>query len=224
MNIQNLFNQFMGQQQPSSDSKSGGINGVGGLAGGAAAGGAMALLIGNKKARKFAGKAATYGGAAVLGGLAFNALRNWQQNSSQNQSQESQSRSGLMNEPPTHLPQALQMTLVKTMISAAHADGHIDETEQSRIFAAMEEMNMDERSKDVVRDLIRYPESPETIARGVATIEQKTEVYLMACFTIDVDTPEERTYLSRLSKALELPVDLTKQLEQQANELAMQAA
>ena len=48
-----------------------------GLAGGAMTGGVMALLLGNKSARKFAGTAATFGGAALLGGLAYKAYKNW---------------------------------------------------------------------------------------------------------------------------------------------------
>ena len=91
MNIQNLLNQFIGSSNATLSSNhetqgtgdtlsklSGSI--PGGLAGGAAAGGIMALLVGNKSARKFAGKAATYGGAAVLGGLAYKAFQSWQQN------------------------------------------------------------------------------------------------------------------------------------------------
>jgi len=34
------------------------------------------LLLGNKSAREIAGKAASYGGAAVLGGLAYKAFQN----------------------------------------------------------------------------------------------------------------------------------------------------
>src|SRR5210317_740511 len=90
MNPQNMLNQFLGQSnqgsQPSTAPQglAGGIGNLaskipGGLLGGAAAGGVMALLVGNKSARKFVGKAATYGGAAVLGGLALKAYENWQQ-------------------------------------------------------------------------------------------------------------------------------------------------
>ena len=59
---------------------SGGGGGIGrsfpgGIGGAAAAGGLAGLLLGSKKGRKFAGKAAKYGGMAVLGALAYNA---WQ--------------------------------------------------------------------------------------------------------------------------------------------------
>jgi uncharacterized membrane protein YebE (DUF533 family) len=38
----------------------------------------MGLLLGNKKARKYGGKALTYGGLAALGVLAYKAYGNWQ--------------------------------------------------------------------------------------------------------------------------------------------------
>lgn len=215
MNVQNLFNQFVGQPNTSPGKPSN----LGGFAGGAAAGGLMALLVGNKKARKFAGKAATYGGAAVLGGLAFNALRNWQQNN-QSAAQPQASQEQI----PTQLSSDFELTLVKTMISAANADGHIDESEQSRIFAALEELKVSESVKSMIIDLVRYPESPEVLARDAKGLEQSSELYLMACFTIDIDTPEERTYLKRLANALSLPEDLTLQLQQQADELVLNAA
>ena len=89
MSIQNLLNQFIGPSNTAqlSNFTAPGFSGrlskytnnlPGGLMGGAAAGGIMALLVSNKSARKFAGTAASYGGAAILGGLAYKALKNWQ--------------------------------------------------------------------------------------------------------------------------------------------------
>ena len=93
MNLQSLLNQFLGANSnaTSADNIPQGAgdtlnkiseNIPGGLVGGAAAGGLMALLIGNKSARKMAKTVAGYGGAAVLGGLAYKAYQNWQQNNS----------------------------------------------------------------------------------------------------------------------------------------------
>lgn len=46
------------------------------------AGGVLGLLFGDKRVRKFGGKALAYGGAAALGALAFRAYSNWQQQQS----------------------------------------------------------------------------------------------------------------------------------------------
>ena len=230
MNVQSLLNQFVGThsaESPTSSSQSQ----FGGFAGGAAAGGVMALLVGNKKARKFAGKAATVGGAAVLGGLAYSALRNWQHNKQYKQTgatsnfgAETARLKTTTLDSHAQFSRSFELTLVKTMISAANADGHIDEAEQSRLFSTMDEMQLDDSMKAVVMDLIRYPESPEILAKEAQNLEQATEIYLMACFTIDVDSPEERTFLNRLAEALTLPQGLPQELEHQASELAQQAA
>jgi len=150
MSIQNLLNQFLGTGS-GAGSATRGLGGTlnklsgnipGGLAGGAAAGGIVALLMGNKSARKFAGKAAGYGGAALLGGLAYSAYRNWQQNSGQagvtsagQQIPSVASESNFVSEDT--LTPDFQLMLVKAMIAAAKADGHIDNREQERIFAAL---------------------------------------------------------------------------------------
>ena len=75
--IQSLLSQFLGgntgntsgQQAPANNQAATSLTDKipGGLMGGAAAGGIVTLLLGSKKARKFAGKAAGYGGAAVVG-------------------------------------------------------------------------------------------------------------------------------------------------------------
>lgn len=49
-----------------------------GMAQGGLAAGAMALLLGNKKMRKYGSKVAAVGGAAALGGLAYKLYQDWQ--------------------------------------------------------------------------------------------------------------------------------------------------
>ena len=58
------------------DGTGSGFSFPGGVGGAAAAAGIAGLLLGSKKGRKTIGKAAKYGGVAVLGGLAYRA---WQQ-------------------------------------------------------------------------------------------------------------------------------------------------
>ncbi len=228
MNIQNLLNQFLGAQTQSKHApKQQGINSAlngltGSLAGGATAGGIAALLVGNKKARKFAKKAATVGGAAVLGGLAFNAYQSWRQNSAQAPGEI----------PATALPanersfqnaatndNQFQLTLVKAMIAAAKADGHIDEVEEERIHTSIDNMQLSQELKATVFDLLRRPSTVQELAMEAQTMEQRTEVYLISCFAIDVDVPAEREHLNALKTVLGLPDDLARNLESQAVEI-----
>jgi uncharacterized membrane protein YebE (DUF533 family) len=221
MNFQNLLNQFTGSNSTSSSAhqgnKSRGL--TSGLMGGAAAGGVMALLVGNKKSRKFAGKAATVGGAALIGGIAFKAYKNWQQNnqqsSAQNLSQGSYSNVETSN---ADISQEFQLTLIKAMIGAAKSDGHIDEEEQKRIFDAVEQMSLSSEMKGLVFDLLRQPIYVEELAHGAKNMDQKSEVYLASCLAIDLDNSAEYIYLNKLASALGLPLDLSEQIKLQAKQ------
>jgi uncharacterized membrane protein YebE (DUF533 family) len=131
MNIQGLLNQFFGTPDSSSNTTTQGRQpGIGdmlsqfsnrlpeGFAGGAATGGIIALLIGSKTGRKLANKVVTYGGAALLGGMAYKAIKNWQQNNSASQdvdftdSNRNTSRQNLVDPVEAQQP-AFELTLIR---------------------------------------------------------------------------------------------------------------
>lgn len=240
MSIQNLLNQFLGSgqaDQVTETGKPGKVNAIekltnnlpGGLAGGAAAGSIMALMMSNKKARKFAGSAAKYGGAAMLGGLAYKTYKSWQQGSD--------GANTVPAKGTNHwLPDATEMAandtqspdfelrLIKTMIAAARADGHIDADEQQRIMKAVGEMNATTEVRGMVFDLLNEEISVDDIAQGVVDMTQKSELYLVSCLVIDPDHPAEKAHLEALAKALELPDSLAEQIRWQAGETLSEAA
>ncbi len=229
MNVQNLLNQFMGLNTSTTGAARPAQPSLkGSFAGGAAVGGVAALLMGNKKARKVASKAATVGGAALLGGLAFSAFRQWQQGQNAEQNLAAQARQPTATQASFQLAvnqdDRFQLTLIKAMISAAKADGHIDETEQERIFNSVDGLQLNADEKAMVLDLLRYPATVAELAQSVTSLEQKSEVYLISCFAIDADHAHERAHLQELEHALNLPKGLALQLEQQAEQAALQAA
>jgi uncharacterized membrane protein YebE (DUF533 family) len=235
MSIENLLNQFLGSvnKAPAAQENTGqGFRDTlsnlsssmpGGLAGGAAAGGIMALLIGNKSARKFAGKAAGYGGAALLGGLAYRAYQQWQNNSAEADASKSPANQTASPQqafiaPPNRFEPAFELTLIKAMIAAAKSDGHIDNEEQQRIFQAVEKMDLSAELKGRVFDYLRQPISADQLAAEATTIEQKSELYLASCLAIDLDHASERAHLDALASELLLPQGLAQQLEAQVRE------
>jgi uncharacterized membrane protein YebE (DUF533 family) len=238
--IHNLLNQFMGSGEvaPSTRNIAQGMGGSlsnlanmipDGLAGGAAAGGIMALLLSNKSARKFAGTAAGYGGAAILGGLAYKALKSWQHTSRDQAANDISTRYAIK---ATHdqytsnktLSPNFELKLIKAMIAAANADGHIDQDEQQRIFQAIEEMDVSMEMKAQVLALLRQPISVDEIAQGVVDMTQKSELYLVSCLAINPDHPSEQVHLDQLAQALKLPEGLTDELNQQAQQALIDAA
>ena len=232
MSLQNLLNQFLGATNTSltsgntahsiSDSLGKVSSNIpGGLASGAAAGGIMALLVSSKSARKFAGTAATYGGAALLGGLAYKAFKNWQQNNSRQVASHTGAQHIILKNDsaftaPATLSTEFQLTLIKAMIAAAKADGHIDDLEQQRIFKAVEQMDLSMETKGILFDLLRKPISIEELTQGAVNMEQKSELFLASCLVINPDHPSEQEYLDQLAIALQLPKDLAQQLQWQA--------
>ncbi|WP_439527158.1 tellurite resistance TerB family protein [Pannonibacter sp.] len=84
-----LLDQFLGSAQGQLDPRKGGAGGSGDLmqkgkdflssnAGGLAAGGLAGILLGSKTGRKIGGKALTYGGLALVAGLAYKAYKDYQ--------------------------------------------------------------------------------------------------------------------------------------------------
>lgn len=198
-------------------------SGSGGFMRGAAAGGLLGLLLGGKGVRKMAGGALGYGGAAVLGALALKAYQNYQQKKSAGPVGLSPDQfAGLTPEVLPHAQPAadggsFQLVLIRAMVGAAKADGHVDATEQQRLFGQVEQLGLDAEAKAYVFDLLSAPVDMAAITSAVATPEQGAEVYLASRMAIDPDVPAERAYLDALASRLKLPAELRTHLDAQAD-------
>lgn len=215
-----LLEQFMGggQDRPGKGNR-------GDLLKGAAAGGLLGLLVGNKKARRMAGGLVGYGGAAAAGALAYKAWQNWQEGKRVDTAPVA-TREDVAQVDSRFLPESQQdgtgqpfaLTLVTAMIAAAKADGHIDADEQSAIFKQVEAMGLDTESKAFVFDALSQPVDVKALASAVDGIEQASEVYLVSRLVIDVDHPAERAHLEVLANRLGLPADLVAHLDHQVED------
>lgn len=199
----------------------------GGLVGGAAAGGVIALLLGSKSTRKMATKVAKFGGTAVLGGLAYKAYGNWQKNKALGQTLPAtdqdilnavDSSARLTEESKSQGSSVIGMILIKTMIAASKADGNIDSAEHKKLFDSIERMGLDASEKAAVFDLLARDITIDEIVESVTLDEQKAEVYLSGYLAIDVDDHAERAFLNSLAIGLNLPKGFAAYLEQQADQ------
>jgi uncharacterized membrane protein YebE (DUF533 family) len=182
------------------------------FAGGAVAGGLLGLLLGGGRRRGFGGGI----GSAVLGALALQAYQTYQR-------QRGQGRDDLVtaNLEQQVLPHAqpaadgspFELTLVRAMVGAAKADGHIDGAEQRRLFAEVERLGLDAEAKAYVFDLLTHDVDMKSLADAVGTPEQGAELYLAARLAIDADEPAERAYLDALAARLRLPAELRSSLD-----------
>jgi uncharacterized membrane protein YebE (DUF533 family) len=181
-----------------------------GFTGGAVAGGLLGLLLAGGGRR--GGSLLGYGGAAALGALALKAYENYQR-----QQAGGGAPTGLSGLLPHAQPAAdgapFELTLVRAMVGAAKADGHIDATEQQRLFAEVERLGLDAEAKAYVFDLLRRDVDVDSLVAAVRTPEQGAELYLAARLAIDTDQPAERTFLDSLATRLGLPAELRMSLD-----------
>ena len=106
----------------------------------------------------------------------------------------------------------LAMKLVKAMIGAAHADGHVDQDEMSEILAAFDSGGLTAEEKAELTAALNAPPTVEDIAGFAESMEEGAELYAASLAAIDADTPAESVYLARLARQLELPGDLVERL------------
>lgn len=196
--------------------------GLGGFGGGAVVGGLLGLMLGGKGMKKMAKGVVGYGGAAVAGALAYKAYQNWQQGKAAATAPLA-GPADLNNIDPRFLPesapaadgQPFQLALIRAMIGAAKADGHIDAREQKSLFEQVEKMGLDAESKAFVFDALTQPVDLAAIAASARGMEQATELYLVSRIAIDPDHPAERAYLQALGHKLNLPAELIAHLDRQ---------
>jgi uncharacterized membrane protein YebE (DUF533 family) len=111
-----------------------------------------------------------------------------------------------------------QLLLLRAMVSAAHADGHIDHTERLKMFDQVDNMELSVEDKSSLFDEMRNPMSIEQIVEKVPCSEAATEVYAISALAIDLYQSESRVYLDTLARMLCIPSELQQALESSANE------
>ena len=158
-----------------------------GIAGGLAGGAASALLVqglGSKKGREMAGSAVKLGGAAVVGGLAWKAYEQYrnQRGSRSSTGAPSAAGSSIPGESTAawrgitqdqFLPEAgataarRDLLVLRAMITAAHADGHIDADERLRIYQRIEGLDLSQAEKGLLMEEIGAPLNLEQLVYQV---------------------------------------------------------
>jgi len=186
-----------------------------GMGKGAAIAGVLALLLGTKTGRGVTGAGLKLGTLGALGGLAYKTYQNWQsQQTGQTISQAGASIESLSG------PQAEQrsLALLKAMIAAAKADGHIDAAEGAKIEDLMTKLDLESATAKLIKEELSKPLDPMDIAASADTPEAAAEIYLTSLLVIGAVNENERAYLDQLADYLKIPKDLAQQMETQANQ------
>jgi uncharacterized membrane protein YebE (DUF533 family) len=221
MNVNSLLDQLLGAGQSALSNlpgnPAGGKPGYANFGTGMLAGGVLGLLLGDKRVRKFGGKALTYGGAAALGALAFRAYSNWQQQ---------KAAAGAAPVPAAQPAQFLpapasedhSRAVLKALIAAAKSDGHIDARERSLIEEKLTSLADDPALRSWIDAEVARPLDPADVAAASGSMEVASEMYLVSVLAVDSESFMERAYLDALATQLKLPADLKAQLETEAKQ------
>lgn len=184
-----------------------------GAGGGALGAGAIGLLMGNKKARKMGGKIVTYGGLAALGVVAYKAYSSWQQ---QNKGSAPQAEAQTVDRLPPRQAELHSHAILRAVIGAAKADGHIDHRERQLIDGEIAKLTADPTLQHWFDQELQKPLEPAEIARAASTPEMAAEMYLASLLMVDEENFMERAYLEELARQLQIAPALKLELEKQA--------
>jgi uncharacterized membrane protein YebE (DUF533 family) len=213
-----LLDQFLGSQVPG---LSGSVKDRAGQFGGIAknnplkTAGIAAAILGTKTGRNIAGNVATIGGIAAVAGLGYLAYKNYKSGQSpQTAAQPVQTSNEPIALPPPDSAFSLQspqlsndfaLTLVRAMIAAAKADGHIDQSERANIMEKIHAVDLGAEAEAFIAEELANPVDIDELVAAARTEEQKVELYTATRLTIDPDTRAERGYLDLLAGRLQLP-------------------
>lgn len=176
----------------------------------AAAGGLLAILLGTGIGRKLTGSALKLGSLAALGGVAYQAYQKWL--AQQGGAVEGVSVDQL---PPADAANRSRV-LLKAMIAAAKADGHIDDAERARIDARLGSLALDAETVAFVKDELDKPLDVAAVAAGADSPAAAAEIYLSSLMVVDEQDDSERAYLGSLARELKLSPELVSALEAEA--------
>lgn len=187
--------------------------GVGGLLGA----GALGALLG-----AFMSKGALQNVALVgAGAVAWNFYQKW----SQGRKEAQPAATSVSVQPASLAPAELDSTarlLLRAMVFAARADGHIDATEQERISQVVAQMLPGQDANALLGRLMNDPIDPGLLASEIQSAEQGEDLFRLSCMIVDIDHFMERSYLDALATALHITESRKNELEAEANQAKAQ--
>jgi uncharacterized membrane protein YebE (DUF533 family) len=186
-----------------------------------ATGALAAILLGTGTGRAVTGTALRVGGLAAVAGLAYKAYQNYQHGHTPADAP-SNAQPELLPPPedtafhPSQAPQGeaeFALILVRAMIAAARADGHVDDEERKKIGDRIGLAGIGEEAGKFLIDELERPVDLDTLVAAAQTDAQKVELYTASRLAIEPETRAERGYLDMLAGRLKLPDALVDHVE-----------
>jgi uncharacterized membrane protein YebE (DUF533 family) len=185
-----------------------------------AAGALVAVLLGTRTGRDVTGTAVKLGGLAAIAGLGYKAWQNYKNGAPVDAAAQGEPEliaapedSGFNSTAASSADKEFALVLVRAMIAAARADGHIDDEERLRIADRLALSGMDAEAQAFLTRELDAPVDLDGLIAAAKTEAQRVELYTASRLAIEPETRAERGYLDQLAGRLELPDALIDHIE-----------
>ncbi len=108
--------------------------------------------------------------------------------------------------------------ILRALVAAAKADGHVDERERELIEGEFSKLSTDQTLQSWLHAELNKPLDPAEVARAATTPEMAAEMYIASVMLVDQEHFMERAYLDELARALKLDPGLKAELEGQVRD------
>ncbi len=171
----------------------------------------VAILAGTGAGRAVAGTALKLGGLAAIAGLGYQAYQNYMNGKKPG---EEVSPQEVLPPPdgtsfdPAQSPQGedeFAISVLRAMIAAARADGHIDDEEKRKIADKLSLSGIGRDGESFIVEELNKPVDLDAIIASAKTDAQKVEIYTASRIVMDELSRAERGYLDLLAGRLKLP-------------------
>ena len=185
-----------------------------------ATGAIVAVLLGTSTGRALGGSALRLGGMAAIAGLGYQAWKNYQAGKTPGADAADQAPE-LLQPPaesefsaePAAVGNDFALSLVRVMIAAARADGHIDDAERAHIQDKLALSGIGEDAMAFLADELAKPVDLDALVNSASTEAQKVELFTAARLAIEPDSRAERGFLDLLAGRLGLADALVDHIE-----------
>jgi uncharacterized membrane protein YebE (DUF533 family) len=116
------------------------------------------------------------------------------------------------------------LAVIRAMIGAAKADGHVDAAETQKIFGQIESQGLSANEKSILMQEMANNPNVSQIAAAAKTQEESAQIYLAATLVCDSQCAAEQAYLGTLAGALKLEPAFTASLQQELLAMKQQQA
>lgn len=177
---------------------------------GALAGGALGMLLGRGR---MGGRLVKVGGLAALGMMAYKAYGEYQKDRA---GAAAAAEPQTVDRLPAPAAEHHSQVLLRALVAAAKADGHVDERERDLIAQGLRQSGAEGELQAWLERELAKPLDPLDVAAGVDSPELASEVYLLSLAVVEQQNFMEKAYLDGLAQALKLDPSLRSRLDAQA--------